>query len=142
MTHEMVCVKPARYVWYDNGEDYAGWIEKSPAEFERRETKPRPVEPNRPTPSKPDGYAEHMSGCWDDVPAWATERINFLERTIDLLEQRLAPKMQSKCPDVPEHSCQIVKHCYPYLCNCSCGHNEMWVSDEERTMIQEYRNKE
>jgi hypothetical protein len=31
------------------------------------------------TPIKPDGYADHLSGNWNNVPDWVIARINFLE---------------------------------------------------------------
>lgn len=29
----MKCVKPAIYVWYDNNDDWCGWVEDTPAEY-------------------------------------------------------------------------------------------------------------
>lgn len=97
----------------------------------------------RPDPVKPDGYADHLSGNWDEVPAWAIRRINFLESQIEWNDNQRCPKKGEPCPDVspdpdmPEgYSCQCVKHCYPYLCNGGCGHHEMWVSDEGKKLLK------
>lgn len=86
-------------------------------------------------PIQPDGYADHLSGNWDDVPEWAIRRINFLEEMIIRNDKQRCPLMEKNCPEVPEHSCNIVKHCYPYLCTGLCGHNEIWVSDEDKKKI-------
>ena len=92
-------------------------------------------------PIKPDGYADHLSGDWADVPEWAINRINFLEEQIDFNDRARCPMSDELCPDVTDMSCRAVKHCYPYLCKGSCGHNEIWVSDEDKQLIKE-RKKE
>ena len=92
-------------------------------------------------PTDPNGYADHISGNWEDVPEWAIERINFLEECAKFNEKSRCPKTKEDCPAHPDLSCSAVKHCYPYLCNGSCGHNEMWVDDDkEKAMIMKYRN--
>lgn len=95
------------------------------------DSKQSPVKPVRP-----DGYAEHLSGDWKDVPDWAIRRINFLERSQDMMEKRLAPRRHEGCPDVPEHTCSTVKHCFPYHCSGTCGHNEIHVTDEEKIILK------
>lgn len=91
-------------------------------------------------PTNPNGYAEKLSGDWNDVPEWAIKRINFLEGVIETREQLRCPRGANNCPDVPEMSCVSVKHCYPYLCNGSCGKmREIWVSDEELKILRKYR---
>jgi hypothetical protein len=87
-------------------------------------------------PTKPDGYADHLSGNWDAVPDWAIQRINFLEEMIELRDKMRCPKMDELCTIVAEHSCRTVKHCYPYLCDGSCGHNEIYVSDEDKIILR------
>jgi hypothetical protein len=91
----------------------------------------------RPDPIKPDGYADHLSGNWDEVPAWAIRRINFLEEQLERNDEQRCPLMEKDCPHVPEMSCQAVKHCYPYLCTGECGHNEIWVSDKEKKVLMD-----
>ena len=86
-------------------------------------------------PLVPEGYADHLSGNWDEVPEWAIRRINFLEEQLKWNDEQRCPKMHETCPKIPEHSCHTVKHCYPYLCDGSCGHNEIWVSDEEKEFV-------
>jgi hypothetical protein len=96
----------------------------------------------RPDPIKPEGYADHLSGNWDEVPAWTIRRINFLESQIEWNDNQRCPKGEESCPDVPPdpespdgYSCRIVKHCYPYLCKGSCGHNEIWVSNKAKKVL-------
>ena len=91
----------------------------------------------RPDPIRPDEYAEHLSGNWDDVPAWAIRRINFLEEQMQRNDKRLCPEWENTCPDCQEYSCHIVKHCYPYLCSGSCGHNEIWVCDKGKKLLKD-----
>lgn len=86
-------------------------------------------------PAITEGYADHLSGNWDDVPDWAIARINFLEEQMKWNDEARCPLMEKDCPNVPEMSCHSVKHCYPYLCNGSCGHNEMWVSDNQKGLL-------
>jgi len=86
-------------------------------------------------PLAPEGYAKHLSGNWDDVPDWAIARINFLEEQMKWNDEVRCPLMEKDCPNVPEMSCHSVKHCYSYLCNGSCGHNEMWVSDNQKGLL-------
>jgi hypothetical protein len=94
-------------------------------------------------PIDPGDYCDEMSGDWSEVPEWAIRRINFLEERSDGWERMRCPLMMETCPDVTDMSCFSVKHCYPYLCNGSCGKsNDMWVSDEELTMIRKYRGLE
>jgi hypothetical protein len=88
-------------------------------------------------PKYPDGYADHLSGDWNDVPDWAIRRINFLEEVMRFWDDARCPLMNETCPDVPEMSCHAVKHCYPYLCKGSCGHNEIWVSDNDKKKLLE-----
>jgi hypothetical protein len=92
-------------------------------------------------PMHPDGYADHLSGNWNDVPEWAIERINFLEEVAQFNERSRCPKMHENCPAEPSLSCSSVKHCYSHICDGSCGHNEIWVSDEEKAMIKAYRKE-
>jgi hypothetical protein len=92
-------------------------------------------------PIKPDGYADHLSGDWKDVPEWAIERINFLEEVFERFDNQVCPKMNNPCPDCPEESCHTIKHCYPYLCNGGCGHNEMYVSEKEKEILRELRER-
>lgn len=89
-------------------------------------------------PIKPDGYASELSGNWDDVPEWAVRRINFLEETIEWNDKMRCPRMNEVCPDYM-FSCRTIKHCYPHLCNGVCGHNEIWVSDEEKQHLERIR---
>ena len=30
---KLKCIKPATYVWYDNQDDFAGWVVKDEAEY-------------------------------------------------------------------------------------------------------------
>lgn len=82
-----------------------------------------------------DSYCDELSGDWSTVPEWAIRRINFLEDVMEFNDKSRCPLMEKTCPDVPEFSCHIVKHCYPYLCNGSCGHNEIWVSDKDKEKL-------
>jgi hypothetical protein len=84
-------------------------------------------------PVKPDGYCDELSGSWEDVPEWAIRRINFLEEVREFNDKARCPLMHDTCPNVPDMSCHSVKHCYPYLCNGACGHNEIWVSERLST---------
>jgi hypothetical protein len=99
----------------------------------------------RVQPIKPDGYDDELSGDWNDVPEWAIRRINFLEHTIEFNDRGRCPNMDETCPVTNGHpegdmSCQSIKHCYPYLCDGSCGKcNEIWVTDKERKQIIEDR---
>jgi len=91
-------------------------------------------------PTNPDGYADHLSGDWNDVPEWAIKRINFLEEVIETREQARCPRGANNCPDVPEMSCSAVKHCYPHLCDGTCGKSrDLALSDREFEMIRNYR---
>ena len=87
------------------------------------------------TPIVPDGYADHLSGDWNDVPYWAISRINFLEEQLKRNDEQRCPLMHKDCPHIPEHSCHVVKKCYPYLCDGSCGANEIWVSDNQKKLL-------
>lgn len=93
-------------------------------------------------PVNPDGYADHLSGNWDDVPEWAIRRINFLEEMLEFNDRSRCPEGYNNCPDVPDMSCHAVKHCYPYLCNGSCGHDEIWVSNKDKQRIKEGRERD
>ena len=102
----------------------------------------------KPDPIDPGNYCDELTGDWKDVPAWAIRRINFLEDTSAFNERSRCPRGHDTCPDVgpdpdsPEgYSCTCVKHCYPYLCKGGCGHNEIWVSDAEKELIQKYRRE-
>jgi len=86
-------------------------------------------------PTCPDGYADHLSGDWVDVPEWAIERINFLEEVIKFNDKSRCARMDEDCPDCPGMSCRAVKRCYPYHCHGSCGYNEIWVSDEGKKLL-------
>jgi len=88
-------------------------------------------------PIKPDGYAKHLSGDWNDVPEWAIKRINFLEEMLDYNDKQRCPLMEKSCPAVGDLSCHTIKHCYPYLCNGVCGHDEIYVSERMKTLILE-----
>jgi len=90
-------------------------------------------------PIMPDGYADHLSGNWDDVPYWAIARINFLEEQIKRNDEQRCPLMEKNCPNGPGFSCYAIKHCYPYICDGSCGHHEIWASDDVKKMIKERR---
>jgi hypothetical protein len=92
-------------------------------------------------PVKPDRYADHLSGDWSTVPDWAVRRINFLEEVIAFNDKARCPLLEIACPDVPELSCGAVKHCYSHLCHGACGHNEIWVSDEEKALLYEAKNR-
>lgn len=92
-------------------------------------------------PTNPDGYADHLSGNWGDVPDWAIARINFLEEQLKFKRERIAPLMYNDCPACPGFSCDAVKNCYSYLCDGRCGStNEIFVNDEEKAQI--YRARE
>ena len=91
----------------------------------------------RSKPIKPEGYADHLSGNWDDVPEWAICRINFLEESIEFNDRSRCPEGYNTCPDDGEMSCHIIKHCYPYICKGACGHNEIWVSDKDKQLINQ-----
>lgn len=88
-------------------------------------------------PLKPEGYTESLSGDWNEVPDWATRRINFLEEMLDLHDKQRCPKLDSNCTEVSGLSCRTVKHCYPYLCNGSCGHNEIWITDKAKKVLRD-----
>ena len=88
--------------------------------------------------TNPDGYADHISGNQDDVPEWAIERINFLEEVRKFDDKSRCPHMHENCPKNPDISCHAIKHCYPYLCDGSCGHNEIYVSDEGKKLLKEH----
>jgi hypothetical protein len=87
-------------------------------------------------PLKPDGYADHLSGNWNDVPDWAILRINFLEELLVFYDKSRCPEGDNNCLTVRDMSCHSVKHCYPYLCDGSCGHNEIWISDKEKQLLK------
>jgi hypothetical protein len=91
--------------------------------------------PEKVKPIKPEGYTDHLSGNWDDVPEWAIARINFLEEQMVLNDKRRCYKYDGICPNVGDMSCHSVKHCYPYLCNGECGSNEMWVTDNQKGLL-------
>jgi hypothetical protein len=95
-------------------------------------------------PIKPDGYADHLSGDWKDVPEWAIKRINFLESMLEWNDKSRCPLLDEPCPDVGgDLSCRTVKHCYHYLCDGGCGKtNEIWVSDENLKMIRSNEGRE
>jgi hypothetical protein len=59
--------------------------------------------PEKVKPIKPDGYADHLSGNWDDVPEWAINRINFLEETMEWYDKSRCPEWDNSCPNVPDH---------------------------------------
>jgi hypothetical protein len=90
------------------------------------------------TPIVPEGYADHLSGNWDDVPDWAISRINFLEEQLKRNDEMRCPLMGKTCPKDGEHSCHTIKHCYPYICDGSCGHNEVWISDNQKGLLTLY----
>jgi hypothetical protein len=99
----------------------------------------------KPEPKDSGNYCDELSGNWDDVPAWAIRRINFLEETVESYEKSRCPKMYEDCPEQSAYdpdgrlSCSIIKHCYPYLCRGACGHNEVWVSEDEKAILASYR---
>lgn len=86
-------------------------------------------------PVKPDDYCDEMSGNWDDVPEWVIKRLNFLEEVLEFNDKMRCPLMENPCPNEPEFSCRTIKHCYSYICNGKCGHNEIWVSDEDKKKL-------
>jgi hypothetical protein len=90
-------------------------------------------------PTKPDGYCDELSGNWDDVPEWAIKRLNFLEEVLSFERKMRAPLMDEPCKNHLDISCLTVKNCYPYFCDGSCGHNEIWVSDTEKKKIQDMK---
>lgn len=86
-------------------------------------------------PLVPEGYASHLSGNWNEVPNWAIARINFLEEQLKRNDEARCPLMEKICPADSIFSCYSIKHCYPYICNGECGHNEMWVSDNQKRLL-------
>lgn len=90
-------------------------------------------------PLFPEGYASELSGNWGDVPEWAIARINFLELTAIVREKQRCPRGDKDCPSEPTMSCSAIKHCYPHICDGSCGHNEIWVSNEEKQILKNNR---
>ena len=92
-------------------------------------------------PTKPDGYCDELSGDWKDVPDWAIRRINFLEEVMEFYDKSRCPRMSEPCTTSrnSDLSCHTIKHCYPYLCNGSCGHNEIWVSDKDKKKLDAER---
>ncbi len=99
-----------------------------------------------PDPIDPGNYCEELSGDWNEVPAWAIRRINFLEETLAFNDRARCPKGHEDCPATVKScdllSCQAVKHCYSHICDGSCGHNEIWVSDDEKAIIMRYRKEQ
>jgi hypothetical protein len=87
-------------------------------------------------PIHPDGYADHLSGNWDDVPDWAIARINFLEQRWEWENKARCPQMNELCPDVPDMSCFAVKHCFHYLCKGTCGHDEIYVTEDDKKLLK------
>lgn len=97
----------------------------------------------RPESIDDENYTESLTGDWNDVPAWAIRRINFhvICRRFD--ERSRCPRGKLPCT-MDRHSdlsCSTIKHCYPYLCDGSCGHNEIWVNSEEKALIMKYRKE-
>jgi hypothetical protein len=84
-----------------------------------------------------DGWTERCSGDWAIVPEFAIRRINSLQDMLNFNDAARCPKGNQNCPDEPDMSCGIIKHCYPYLCKGSCGHNEIWVSDEAKNFLKD-----
>lgn len=99
----------------------------------------------KPDVKNSEGYCQEMCGEWADVPEWTVKRLNFLEEMVEFREHEMCPLGTEKCPatmDYPEGSasCSTVKHCFPYLCDCSCGKcNTMYLFDDEIKAIQNLR---
>lgn len=99
----------------------------------------------RVKPIKPGDYAPEMSGNWGTVPNWAIRRINFLEECLAVTNKQRCPMGEEPCPAAQLEgpiSCSAVKHCYSHICDGRCGHNEIYVTDEEKlSLIQARKEK-
>lgn len=100
----------------------------------------------RPIPIDDERFTESLCGDWNDVPTWMIRRMNFLIERERFYEQSRCPKGHEYCPRFNDPNddpmtCFAVKHCYPYLCDGQCGHNEIWVSDDEKKILESYRKE-
>lgn len=94
---------------------------------------------------KKGAYTAELEGDWTQIPEWAIKRMNYLENCLVDAEKRLSPLMDKPCPADPgKLSCSANKHCFPGMCDGSCGKtHEIWVTQAElEALIRERVRKQ